>query len=384
MADKATGFEAIEEVYEDRRRTALQFKNEGRPIMGYYCSYPPLEMITAMDYVPYRILGCGREPVTKADMEIPTVVCPFIRSSLDLAFKGVYDFLDGFVAAHTCDCEEKLFRVWKETWPVRYQHFIDLPHVVRDNALEQFKEKLTIFRKSLEVHTGKKMDHERLVREIGLHNRQRERVRELYGLRKQNPPLITGSEILKTMVALMSLPIEDGNHFLKDVIIRAGIRRQRPLEKELRIFLWGTPLTETNLIDIIEAFDAHVVMDDMCVGSRHFWADVEITEDPLDGLAARYLEGINCPRTIRDTTGDYDACMLSRFGHLKEFVTDWKADGVILQSMKYCDTHGYEVPELKGFFDSMGIPTLYIEHQYTASSEAQIKNRIEAFLENIP
>lgn len=38
--------------------------------------------------------------------------------------------------------------------------------------------------------------------------------------------------------------------------------------------MWGTPL------DVIENIDAHVVMDDMCMETRHFWSDVEITLDP--------------------------------------------------------------------------------------------------------
>ena len=381
--DKLTGFDAVKQVYDDRIQTGRDLKEKGQKIMGYYCSYPPLEMITAMGYVPYRILGCSHEPITKADSTIPTIVCPVIRSSFDLALKGEFSFLDGFVAAHTCDCEEKLFRIWKDKLSIPYQHFIDLPHVVRDNSLAQFKEKLKIFQKTLETHTGKKLDPERLSEEVRLHNRQRALVRELYDLRKQNPPLVTGAETLKTMVAIMSLPISRGNQILKEMILQAGIRRQRPIEKELRILLWGTPLTETDFIDTIEALDAHVVMDDMCMGTRHFWTDVAVTEDPLDGIAKRYFEDIRCPRTIKDTAVSYDGETNARFGYLKDFVKDWKVDGVILQSVKYCDTHGYEIPELKRFFEGLGLASIYIEHQYTVSSEAQIKNRIEAFLETI-
>ncbi len=56
-------------------------------------------------------------------------------------------------------------------------------------------------------------------------------------------------------------------------------------------------------------------------------------------------------------------------------------DAVILQSVKYCDTHGYEVPDLRDYFKSMGIPAMYLEHEYTMAGEAQLKNRVEAFLE---
>ena len=382
VKERLTGFEAVNQIYDNRKDAVQEFKNNGQKIMGYYCSYPPLELITAMGYAPYRILGCSHEPITKCDKEIPTIICPFLRSSLDLALKEKFDFLDGFVAAHTCDCEEKLFRIWKDNIALPYYHYIDLPHITGKNAVDQFKKKVLNFQQTLEVHAGRKIDPEKLVEEIRLHNRQRALVRELYDLRKQNPPLITGAETLKTMVALMSLPIEKGNQILKELIIQAGVRRQRPIAKTSRILLWGTPLTETDFIDAIESLDAHVVMDDMCMGTRHYWTDVEITEDPLDGIAKRYLEDIRCPRTIRDNSISCEEDTNDR-GYLKDFAMSWNIDGVILQSVKYCDTHGYEIPELKSLFESMGLPSIYIEHQYTISSEAQIKNRVEAFLETI-
>jgi benzoyl-CoA reductase subunit C len=304
-----------------------------------------------------------------------------IRSSLDLALKGRYNFLDGFTAAHTCDCEEKFCRIWNHEIPLPFDHHIDMPHVIRDNSLAQFKEKLITFRQALESHFGKKLSDEKLKQEIQTHNRQRALVREFYDLRKQDPPLVSGAETLQIMIALMCLPISEGSEMLHDIIAEAKTRTDGPENKDARLMIWGSPLTETNLIEMIEGLNAHLVMDDMCVGSRHFWADVPITDDPLDGLAKRYLEDITCPRTFRESGASFDAEMEQRFGYLKAFAKDWNVDGVLLQSVKYCDTHGYEVPALKKFFENMGIPAMYLEHEYTMVAEAQLKNRVEAFLE---
>ena len=40
--------------------------------------------------------------------------------------------------------------------------------------------------------------------------------------------------------------------------------------------------------DLVESLDANVVMDDSCVGSRAYFTDVEITDDPMDGLVRPY------------------------------------------------------------------------------------------------
>ena len=132
------GFKKVDEIYNDRSARVKTLRQGGHKIMGYYCSYPPLELVTATDFIPFRIQGSMNEPVTKADGSIPTIVCPIIRSSLDLALKGHYDFLEGFVAAHTCDCEEKFCRIWDHEISLPFHHHIDLPHVVRDNSFNQF------------------------------------------------------------------------------------------------------------------------------------------------------------------------------------------------------------------------------------------------------
>jgi len=197
------GLKEAWDIYNNRGIKARQLKAQGKKIMGYYCSYPPLEMITAMDYMPFRVHGSMTESVTKADSNIPTIVCPIIRSSLDLALKGRYDFLDGFVAAHTCDCEEKFCRIWGHEIKLPFHHYIDMPHVIRGNALDLFKDKLNTLKKALEDHTGKQMNPERLKEEIKIHNLQRALVRKLYRLRKEDPPFLSGSETLKIMIALM-------------------------------------------------------------------------------------------------------------------------------------------------------------------------------------
>jgi len=377
----AKGLGKAIEIYNDRGVRVRALQEDGKKVMGYYCSYPPLEMITAMDYVPFRVQGSMDESITKADASLPPIICPILRSSLDLALKGRYDFLDGFVAAHTCDCEEKFCRIWSYKVPLPFHHYIDLPHVVRENSIDLFKEKLITFQMALEAHTGRKIDPDRLKEEIRIHNRQRALIRKLYDLRKGDPPLLSGSETLQIVVALMCMPMEEGSRMLEEIISEVKNRQDGPGEKDVRLLVWGSPLTETGLIDMIESLNAHVVMDDMCVGTRHFWSDVQITDDPLDGIAHRYLEEIKCPRTFRETTGSFEEDFDTRFSYLKDYISEWDVDGVILQSVKYCDTHGFEVPGLKKYLDRIGIPSLYLEHEYTHGAEAPLKNRVEAFLE---
>ncbi|UCD08493.1 MAG: 2-hydroxyacyl-CoA dehydratase [Dehalococcoidales bacterium] len=384
----ATGLSRVKDICQNRSQRVKELKAEGKPVIGYLCIYPILEMITAFDMVPYRIFGDMDEPITDADDYMPSIVCPFLRSILDLGLKGRYDFLDGVVMAHICDVGARTAHLWDVAVKTPYSHYIDIPHTNRENSRERLKELLVEFQKSLESFTGREMSRDKLRQSIEKHNEQRRLVRELYDLKKSDPPLISGTEILQIMKALMSLPVEEGNTLLREVLAEIQNRENPVPEKPARLLVWGPVIDDTAFIEMIEGLDASVVMDDTCVGSRAFFPDVPLTDDPLDGLAYHYLENIKCPRTLRDsnvdgTTKGYNADLETRFGYIGDFARDWNVNGVILQALRYCDSHGYEVPQIKDYLDSIGLPNIYLEHDYSKAALGPLMTRIQAFTEII-
>lgn len=386
---KKTGLPRVKEIYQKRDSRAKELKKEGKKVIGYLDIYPVLEMLTALDSVPFRILGDMSEPITKADAYLPTVVCPFLRSCLDLGLKGRYDFLDGVVMAHTCEVAEKMAHIWRIYLNPPYAHFIDTPHTTHEVARRQHKKLLEDFKKTLESFTGKTLTEASLHEAIKIHNQQRALVRELYDLRKPDPPLISGTETLQVMVALASLPVEEGNELLNQVISEVKERQDGPPKQPARLLIWGSMIDNTALIDMIENVGANVVIDDIGIGSRAYFPPVELTDDPLDGLAYRYLVALKSPRTFRETVlseanrKDYMTDLENRFGYLKDYAKEWNVNGVILEVLRYCDSHGYEVPGLRDYFDSIGLPSIYLEHDYSQSALAQLRTRVQAFLEVI-
>ena len=107
------GVARVREVYQSRDQRARELKAEGKRVLGYFCLYPVLEMMTALDLIPFRLLGDINEPINKADACLPTIVCPFVRSTLDIGLKGKYDFLDGVVMCHSCEVAEKTAHIWR-------------------------------------------------------------------------------------------------------------------------------------------------------------------------------------------------------------------------------------------------------------------------------
>jgi benzoyl-CoA reductase subunit B len=76
---------------------------------------------------------------------------------------------------------------------------------------------------------------------------------------------------------------------------------------------------------------------------------------------------------------------LQRYEQIKRYVEEWGADGVIIHFVKSCRLFSAGQGDMRDYFTKvLGIPTLYIESDLEDPryfSEAQLKNRIDAYFE---
>ena len=375
------GLAAVDRYYQDYGCRARELKKQGKRIMGYLCAFVPLEMLTAAGFIPFRIKGDVNEPITKADAEMETIVCPLVRSCFDMSLKGKYEFLDGIVIPHACDSISRTYDVWKYTLNLPYSHLINMPHGTDEPSLDFYKAELNTFRRSLGRFTGGKLSAQSLTQAISLYNQSRAKVREVYELRKTNPPLISGAEVAKLLVAGVSITEGEATELINGVIEEVKQRGRVLVAKSDRLMVVGAQVDNIAFIDLIENSGAWVVADDLCPGAREFFSDVAVTPDPIDGIAERYLRKIYCGRTFRERRGSYQEYLEQRFGHIGRFIRDFKVDGVVLYIYKYCDPFGFEVPAMKSYIESEGTPVLYLEDEYSMSTIGRLRTRIQAFLE---
>jgi len=378
-ADK--GLVMVDRYYQDYGSRARELKGQGKRIMGYLCALVPLEVLTAAGFIPFRIKGDTSEPITKADAEMETIICPLVRSCFDMWLKGKYEFLDGIVIPHACDSVCRTYNIWQYTLNLPYSHFINMPHGTDDSSLSFYKAELETFRKSLSRFSGREISDEGLKQAIKLYNQNRTKVRELYQLRKSDPPLISGVEVAKVLVAAVSLPVDEASELIGSVIDGVKQRQAVPVQRSARLMVVGAQMDNVAFIDLVEKSGAWVVADDLCPGARESLSYVDATDDPIDGIAERYLRRICCARTFRERMGSYPEYIKERFGHIGAAVKDFKVDGVVLYVYKYCDPFGFEVPQMKSYIESKGVPVLYLEDEYSMSTIGRLRTRIQAFLE---
>ncbi len=371
----------VEAICEDRSRRVREYRSRGKKVIGYFCCVP-VELITAADLIPFRIKGDMKRPITRADAYVETIMCPFVRSAFDIAIQGGYDFLDGFLVPHGCDNTFKIYDIWWDNLQPAYSHFINTPHTTSASAHAFYKGELQDFRRSLERFTGKEISYDMIMHAIELHNKNRSLIRSLYELRKNDPPGLSGSEMMKISIANRSLPVEEANQMLESVLHELkNCQMQR--EKSLRLMIYGSELDDPAFFEMVEALGAQVVTDDLCMGFRPYRIDVEMTQDPMDALGRHYLQEITCPRTWSERTGTREEELNQRFGHLVSMARDWNVQGTILFVVKYCDNHAFDVPDVADYLESGGLRVLHIESDYSLVGLGQLRTRVQAFLEMI-
>ena len=374
----------VETYYQNYGLRARELKDQGQKVIAYLCSLVPVEIITAAGCVPFRIRGDVHEPITKGDTNLETIACPFLRSCFDVSLKGRYDFSDGLIIPHACDSMARTYSTWRYSLGLPYSHFINVPHTLSASSMEFFIAELNTFRKSLGRFVDKEISDDDLAQAIDLYNENRDKAKALYELRKPNPPLVSGAELATILTVGMSLPVTESNELFDEVLEKLTQRNKAPYAKAPRILIDGACVDNIDFIKLIEDSGANVVADSLCIGTRDYWPHTEVGGDPMKALAHRYLDKINCPRTYREKTGEtYQEDLASRFGDIGSLSKEFNVDGVILYIYKYCDPFGFEVPARKAYLDSLKMPVLYLEDEYSMATIGRMRTRIQAFLELI-
>lgn len=364
--------EKFKEWYQKRHEYAQEWKNKtGGKVVGYFCTYVPEEILYAAGVLPVRILG-SHEPQDVTEPHIFGMYCPFCRDCLAQGLKGRYDYLDGIMIAQSCLHIRQTFTSWKLHIPIDFSYYLPMPNNVQSKrALPYLTGELRALKEALEKWTGKAITDEDLNRGIEIMNKSRKLTRDLYELRKQPNPALTGLEAMYAVVASQMVDKKDYNETLQGILEKLP---QRPVEKDskVRLMILGSEDDDTEFLQMVESLGAIFVVDDHCTGSRYFWNEVTPNQNPLEAIASRYVERVPCPSK--------DWPERTRMEHIKKLAQDWEVQGAIVIQQKFCDPHELDIPATIESLKQIGIPAQFLEFDVTVPV-GQFKTRVEAFLE---
>ncbi len=370
-----TALEELTAVSGDISNRYLEgWRSQGRQAVGFFCSYVPEEILYAGGILPYRMRPTNCQPPTHlADIYLSHLNCTFVRSCLQFAFEGRYQFLDGFVFADTCDHIRRLHDVMRATGPFPFVRLVGVPHRSSEQAAEYFKGEMVRFKGELERHFGVNITEARLKSAIDVYNETRGLLRELYQLRQGQSPPLTGAEATSVVVAATSMPREQYNVLLSRLLgeLRGRPGTERP---RARIMISGGGGCDAPApFRVMEDLGGLIVTDTLCCGSRYFMQPPVVGDDLLMGLARSYLERPSCAR-MADRVGE-------RVQFMKTLIREAGVDGVVYQRMQYCDLWGGQLLQVRKALKESRTPLLDIEREYHWGAVGQLRTRTQAFLE---
>ncbi|MEJ2738852.1 MAG: 2-hydroxyacyl-CoA dehydratase family protein [Dehalococcoidia bacterium] len=352
----------------------MDFKKEGKKVFGWLCTYVPEEIIHAAGILPVRITGYSQEvELEEGNAYLYINNCSFSRSCLQLGLKGGYDFLDGVVGGSTCDGARRLFDLWRHYIGTPFHHILTVPRKYTDAAHELYYSQVEQFKQHLEEHLGIQISDAALLNSIEVYNKSRTLLKQLYDFRKLESPPISGAETMEVLDASFRMPKESYNTLLKDLLDEVAVSDSKH-KGRARLMLVGSVMANPEFIQCIEDQGGLVVTDELCTSTR-YWSDPVIMKDgdtPLQAIARRYLNNFPCARMVPSD---------ERFNRIIDLAREFKVDGVISQTVRYCVPYAHDLPLLTGKLKKEGIPVLALDVEYGTAGSGQIQTRVQAFLE---
>ncbi len=345
-----------------------KIKSYGRPAVGWFCTYTPLEIFEAAELTPVRISG-AHGPTSLGDSLMHTNICPFIKSLVDEFESGTLDFLDALVLTNGCDAQRRLYEIVRSRKPGIPVFLLQVPKKDGDEHIERFAGEIDELKNWIETTFKKEIDDKKLLDAMDLYRYLRARLRGYDGARRRQPPKVKGSYVMEVMLQVLRMPAPLALKLLDE---EESIIKYREFPVGPRLLLYGNMMDDPGFLRLVEKYGGHVMMDEVCPG-RRFWNIPEPRPDKpfCRSLARAYLTKSPCSRMAASKTA---------VDVVKELVAHQDPDGVIVYTLKFCDTHLYDVPRLRTALDEMNVKALFLESDYSQGA-GQAATRVQAFIE---
>lgn len=372
-------FETFPEARKKAFLTLKELKEQGKRIVGTFCTYTPAELVTAADAIAVGLCGVSEELVAPAEVHLPKNLCPLIKASYGGAISGkcpFFYFSDMILAETTCDGKKKMY---EHLGKLKHTHVMQLPpgrYGVK--ALEFWKAEVISIKEDFEQFYGIEITDDKIREAIKLRNRERKAVLDFFEIGRLKPTPLSGYEI-NTVISSndYNMDIEGKIKYLKE----RTAELKELYEKEYkgrpsrpRILITGCPTTGVmdKVIKQIEELGADVVGFENCCGPREKKDPIDETIDPITAIAEKYLR-VNCS-VMSPNPGRLEA--------LDAQIDEYQIDGVVEVLLHACHTFAVEASDVKEFVTTKkSLPYMAINTDYSPADYAQIATRLGAFIE---
>ena len=363
---------------------------EGKKALAYNCSYIPEPLLDIEGCFGIRLRAPGCTNPDLATYYMTNRSCPYSKSILERAFEGGYNFLSALIGQECCTTMNRMEQYFEYCKIIPNEKFfvtcIDMPVKKGEWYAGYFRRQIEqkVIAPLSKVY-GIDFSEEKILEAIERHNELCRIITEIGDMRKADNPVITGYEFHVIQLVSQTCP----KYLIMDKLRETleELKERKPDAKSpyrTRVMLVGSEIDDPEFTKLIEMCGAYVCADRYCFGSLPGREQITVKEGqhPLDALAEHYMMTYECPRTMGTES------ILSRRNYMYDLAKEYKAEGIILQNMKFCEYWGYEraiaakwLAEGRNLPEA--IPTCQIERDYANAAIGQLRTRFQAFVESL-
>ncbi|MEE9914035.1 MAG: 2-hydroxyacyl-CoA dehydratase family protein [Deltaproteobacteria bacterium] len=371
---------------EATKRTLNYLQNQrenGKNIVGIYCSYAPLELIRAANAAPAVLCAFANKTIEAAETVLPANLCPLIKSSYGFIKTDTCPFFaisEAVIGETTCDGKKKMFELISDIKPM---HVMDLPQLPdQKEALDHWTVMIKKLKGFLEATFNRKIDDTAVEREIQATNEKNRLMNKIFDFAALTPTPVSWVELYDLTYLGQASTTQDMLGILNGCIAKLEKRVADGIyhgeKNSPRVLVTGCPVggDATKVFKVIEDAGGVVVVLDSCTGMKPYASLIaENTPDPFAALSRRYLE-LPC------------SCMTPnnrRLAELDKMIKRFKPDAVVDVILHACHSYNIESHKIKEhILEKHRMPFLKIETDYSQSDIGQIRTRVEALFEMLP
>ena len=373
-------------LQEANNELVRQAKAEGKKALGYTCYFMPEVLLDLPGCFSVRLRApkCTSPDIATYYMSGRT--CHYGRSLFERALEGGFNFLDAQMATETCTVtcrfQEHLGYMEVIQNPDFFVSFTDVPFKKDENSVDHYTKQLQAHvLDPLHEKLGIDTSDEAILQAIEQHNEVCRLITEIGNYRKLDNPTITGYEFQIIQLCTLVCP----KYLILPMLRETAeeMKTREPDEKptfRCKVVLSGSENDDPEFTKLIEGCGALVVADRHCYGSLPGREEIVVKEgqSPLEAVARHYLQTSQCARFMPQDE------MRARKQYLADVVKEYNADGLIVESMKFCEYWSYErTIDTVVMPRDFGIPVCSIEKEYINGASGQLRTRFQAFVESI-
>ncbi|MCQ2982656.1 MAG: 2-hydroxyacyl-CoA dehydratase family protein [Treponemataceae bacterium] len=377
----------FEKLLEDANNDLVRAAQDaGKKCVATVCENIPEPLLNLPGIFSVRLRAPRTGSMEMSTYYMTSFLCEYTRALLERAIEGGYNFADALITPDGCSmlnrCIEnmELLKTFKKDG--FFFQYLEIPMKADDNGLNLYLvQTRNHILKPLAEKWGIDTSDAALRKAVEEHNKVCELIRAIGEFRKEDNPRITGYEMhIITMVTYV-VPKAEIIPYLEETLEELKTREPDPKFKyRARVVLVGSEIDDVDMVKLVEESGAYVAADRFCYGSLPGRNPIELndTEDVLTQICRAYMYRGQCPRYMNQ------AKIQERRQYVDQLATEYKADGIIYEQIKFCDPWAYERTVGSHVLrEDYHYPVLSVDRPYSVGSSGQLRTRVQAFVESI-